>query len=171
MQDIFVEQLVRRTPTAATRLLQALVLLALVLLILPLCFSPMALLAVPLGVIAGFFAARWLLRRLQLEFEYSLTNGELDVAMIVGRQKRQEMLSLRSSAIQYMAPVCPAHQSEFENPGIQTTFNAVSSDHSDQRWFLLFQQDGRLCRLIFEPKAELVDGLERFAPVVVHREK
>ncbi len=171
MQDIFVEQLVRRKPTAATCLLQVLVLLALVLLIVPLCFSPMPLLAVPLGLIVGFFAARWLLRRLQLEFEYSLTNGELDIAMIVGRHKRQEMLSFRASAIQFMAPVHPSFRQEFENPGIQTTYNAVSSDHSDQRWFVLFRQDGRLCRLIFEPKAELVDGLERFAPVVVHREK
>lgn len=169
MTDIFVEQLVKRKPSTSVICLRILIWVAAILFVLPLCLTPMGFIMVPLALVAAYFVAKFLLGRLNLEFEYALTNNELDIAMIIGQKKRQEMLSLRAADMEFVAPVCQKYQTEFESKNVKTTYNATSSDSSDNRWFILFRKDGNTCRLIFEPKEQFIDGLERYNPSIVHR--
>lgn len=169
MNDIFVEQLVKRKASASVIFLRVLVYVAVILLAIPFLFTQLFFITIPIAVIAAFFIARYLLSRLKLEFEYSLTNSDLDIAMIVGGRKRNEMLSTTVSDMEFIAPVCSKYIVEFQNANIKTTYNATSSDKSENRWFILFRKDGNLCRLIFEPKEQIIDGIERYKPYIVHK--
>lgn len=169
MTDIFVEQLIKRKPTVSVTMLKALVWIAVCLIMLPLFASPMAAVLVPIALVFSVLAALFLIKRLHLEFEYALTNNELDVAVIIGQKKRKEMLSICAADIEFMAPICKTYQNEMQNRLIKTTYNAASSDTSDKRWFIIFRYHGELSRLLFEPNQKLIDGLERYNPSVVHR--
>ncbi len=169
MNDVFVEQLVKRKASGAVIFLNILVYAAAILLVIPFVFTRLFFITIPIAVIAVFFAARFLLARLKWEFEYSLTNSELDIAMIEGGKKRCEMLSITAFDMEFAAPVSSEYSAEFKNPNIKTTYNATSSDKSENRWFIIFRKDGNLCRLIFEPKEQIVEGIERFKPYIVHR--
>lgn len=169
MNDIFVEQLVKRKATASVILLRILVYAAVILLAVPFLFTKLFFITGPVAAVAAFFLARYLLARLNLEFEYALTNSELDIAMITGGKKRSDMLSVNVTDMEFAAPVSQDFSSEFQNSNIKTTYNASSSDSSEHRWFILFRKDGALCRLIFEPKEQIIQGIERYKPYIVHR--
>lgn len=167
MNDVFVEQLVKRKRTTSVTILQVLVFVAVILLVIPFFFTQNFFITAPLALLAGILLARYMLSKLKIEFEYALTNSDLDIALISGGKKRTEMLSLSVNDMEYVAKVSSEHSSEFENSNISTTYNAASSDASENRWFIIFRKDGKLCRLIFEPKPQLIEGIERYKPYIV----
>lgn len=169
LSDIFVEQLVRRQPSVSTRLLKTLIWVAVAIMVLPLCLSPATFVVMPVVLVGSILLARLLLRQLNLEFEYALTNHELDVAVIVGQKRRRELVSLRASEIECMAPVAEQYRSQCENPAIVTTYNATSNDLAPGRWFILFRQNGKLLRLLFEPNEKMIEGIARHNPNAVHQ--
>ena len=96
--DNFAEQLVKRQPTGADRMKTCIILilgmlLTFLALIAGFVFSFLLLfVAVALGV--GTF---FLYRNSKVEYEYTFTNGELDIDKIINQTKRKEMLTISVS--------------------------------------------------------------------------
>lgn len=94
--DTFSEQLVTRTNTKADTLKKILIslagiLIASILMWLSIMFGFYSLIFLVFGVLGG---AVWLVSNMDVEYEYIITNNEMDIDKIIGRRKRKRMITL-----------------------------------------------------------------------------
>ncbi len=105
--DSFVEQLVRKKKGGREIAIliglwiAAVVLVIVLALFLSLYIGPMMALVFAVLVCWG---AWWLSGTQNIEFEYSVTNGDLDVDQIVAQRKRKRLLSVRGSKVEMFSP-------------------------------------------------------------------
>lgn len=164
LNDIFIEKLVKRKSTTSIIALKALIVVASLIICVSVLFTPLTSVAGPVSFFVVGWVAWILIRRLNFEFEYSLTNGELDIDIIIGLKKRNHMLSLRFSDVDFMAPVGEQYADKFSDKNVETVYDAASSKDSPDRWFVIFRKDGHRCKLIFEPNERMVEGMHQYNP-------
>ena len=66
----------------------------------------------------AIYGAWYLIKMQQIEYEYSLTNGELDVDIIRGMSKRKRVFSINCKEFEILAPYNDNHKREYETPSI-----------------------------------------------------
>ena len=84
-------------------------------------------------IIAGIiYGAYWLVSSRNIEYEYIVTNGDLDVDIIVAQKRRKRLVSVHSRDISILAPVNDERfKREYEDVNIKKTIKAASSMLSD----------------------------------------
>ena len=102
--DIFIEQLVVIESTAKTKLIKIFLWIVAILLsagFIALSFLKPSLAFILLLLSAGLlYGAYYLCNQLNIEFEYIITNGDIDIDRIVNKSKRQRMATFNCSAIE-----------------------------------------------------------------------
>lgn len=102
--DTFFEQIVKKKKSLSSwALIVGVVLLAVVLIALVWIFGILAVIAT-VGIAYG---AWWLATTQNVEFEYCVTNGDIDVDKIVARRKRVRLVSVSGRKIRALAPYDP----------------------------------------------------------------
>ena len=167
--DQFAEQLVRRIPDSRDEIRRAAYIVSAVAVtavsvLLVITGFPLALI-LPVCAIAGCV---YLLRMMQTEYEYTCTNGTLDIDKILGQSRRIPMLSVEVSAFTAYGP---AGEADAEAPDDLTTFSAVGvslmgGDDADAKTFYaeFDPPDHGKCCLYFCPDARLRGAIEPFLP-------
>jgi len=128
MNDVFVEHMVVRRPTGAVMAQKCLIALAAV----ALATLSLMFLGQFLGpvVFAAVFGIGWgmivLVRRLDLEFEYIVTNGEMDVDKIMGRRSRKRLFTIDCRAFDILAPYKEDYRNEIESRTITNRIDVSS---------------------------------------------
>ena len=131
-----------------------------------------------LGLILDFFGTFWLLvvfgiiylayvliANRSVEYEYTLTNDELDIDKIRHRKRRKRMISVKCKAFDVLASMNdPAHNQEIKNKEIQKVIVAASSPYSEKAYFAVFTKDGVLTLLVFEPTEKMLNAMKTFNP-------
>ena len=138
LQDIFVENIVKKKKSISLKLLQVLIILtsivlALVLLTVGLLFlSGLAGVALLLacGVVYGAYI---LATSFNLEYETCFTNGALDVDTIINRRRRKRLISLKCKDIETMGRY---KKVDHENKQYKTRIIACDSEDSEDVWYL-----------------------------------
>jgi len=103
MGDVFKEQLVAKKRTIKDYIL--VILIMLVAIVLLLFVIPMLGTFSLLAVALILFGTYWLIQRFDIEYEYILTNDELDVDKIIGKSKRKKLLTVSVKEFEIMAHV------------------------------------------------------------------
>ncbi len=169
MSDVFIEHMVRRKSDSrlvAVKLLIAVAAFTAILALFALLMLvPSLLTFIPL-LIAGVIWGAWILiRRRNLEFEYILTNGELDVDKIIARRTRKRVLSVDCRGFDILAPMTKEYLREYDSASIAKRVDASSSPESDRRWFAVFNgKDSARTLLIFEPSEKMLEVFRRLIP-------
>lgn len=103
--DSFFEQIVKKKKGFKEWLVIAAVILgALVLLFLSLAYLGSFIIIAAVGIIYG---AWWLATTQNIEYEYCVTNGDIDVDVIVARRKRARLVSVAGRKVRALAPYDP----------------------------------------------------------------
>lgn len=169
--DTFLEYLVKQKTTGRTLALKILIILGTILItliFLTLClvkslnsFSFFFL----LGIAGAIYGAWFLFRNFRVEFEYIVTNGEMDVDKILGQQKRKRLATINFREMEIMAPVGGEHKSEFENASIPKTIDASVSKDEKGAYFIVGtdKKAGRV-RLVFTPDERIIKSAQTVAP-------
>ena len=159
MKDIFKEQLVKKRPTAKMRLAKGgiifgaffLVFLTLMMDMLvafaPLLFGAIALLA--------FFA----LRRLNVEFEYALTNHELDIDIIYNKSRRKRRFS---GSVRDIEAFRPLGSREMEHGFSAANMRLDFALDTAEGYEFLINQGGKKLRIAFSPNPEILTAILPF---------
>ncbi len=136
-RDVFVEQLIRRERPGGEFLFRCLAVVLGLLLVTAayLLAGPFFPFFFALVVILEFFAFVYTVK----EFEYSFTNGDVDVDMIQGRRRRRTVLSFQCKNVTLMAP-CAGHEAEMRGEFTRTVDASVSKKAAD-RWFLITERE------------------------------
>lgn len=164
--DVFVEQLVTRKKTAADYLKMLLCVLAAVAVCL---FLPMF-----LGRFLGSFTLLlcvgfiYLLYQVMigsnLEYEYSFTNGALDVDKVIAAKRRKKMTELNARDIEMMGTTKNrAFKGYMEDREIKKVY-ACSSMKDEGVYFVLYIDNGVKKLLLFNPDERIRDGFRRLNP-------
>jgi len=116
--------------------------------------------------VCAIWAAWYFLRMLSVEYEYSCTNGILDIDKILGQSRRQNMLSIdvKTFTVYGKAGTCPE---ENQNDAL-TTFSALGmslmgEDDDAEEYYAEFEhpEHGKCC-LYFNPDSHFREALEPF---------
>ena len=98
------EQVVKKTPTRRDKTLGVMAKISACALAMALIFTSMAYyakaapLSIFLGILAIYFSFR-LAKKLEIEYEYTFTNGELDIDKIIAQRKRKRLISFNVNQI------------------------------------------------------------------------
>ncbi|MCL2081020.1 MAG: DUF6106 family protein [Oscillospiraceae bacterium] len=167
MADVFIEHLVAKKKTGSARLKGMAYIFALVILIAVTLMVDILIMLLPAAVIGGIWLVFRLIRNLDMEFEYIVTNGELDIDRIVGRRKRKRLLTIHSRSFEILAPDRPQYFSEYERAEFKQRIDA-SSGAGAPRFFAVgpSKEGGRLL-LYFEPNARMLEAFRTYNPRAV----
>jgi hypothetical protein len=168
MGDVFVEHMVQQTPTNKLYMKKGLyAVTAAVVGLLPWMVEvflgiPISML-LPMSVIGAGWGVVILCRRLDLEFEYIVTNGEMDVDKIIGRRSRKRMFTVDCRIFDILAPLKPEYSSEYESQTITNVIDVSSGPNAPDCWFAIFNaKDGARTLLVFEPNEKMLEAFRRY---------
>lgn len=165
MNDVFVEQLIERKQTWKNILLKlGIVFLALIISAIFLIIGSLRM-VFPFVFAASLWGAYQLIQTRNIEYEYSFTNGEMDVDEIRGRRKRKRLLSVNFRKIELMAPLNEATRKDYLSAKNGKILDVSTSVRAENRWFVKFDDEGGgRTILIFEPNARLVGAIKTVNP-------
>lgn len=165
MDEIFNEKLVKKLPDTRDAIYKGLIgLAAIVIMAVAIMYAGIMSILVILAVFVGYFFVN---KQFEVEFEYILTNDELDVDQIIARERRKSLLSVNIRTFEILAPVNDTYRSEFNDPTIERRIDASSSPKSNKRWFAVFRDGEKKTLLIFEPGKKMREGMRRMIPRII----
>ena len=172
--EIFVEDLVKRQNSGKTTLIKAGIAFAAIILSIVAFMACTLIKAISffgIFIVAGIIYGAWyLIRSYNLEFEYILTNGILDVDKIIAQSKRKRLTSVDLKNIEIMAPVNPSYRREYDGEGIAKKIDA-STGGERKEYFIKFSsgKDG-MTVLRFNPDERILKGAHMASPRKVFEE-
>lgn len=165
MSDTFLEVLVNKRATFWDIILKILILVAGVVLTLAMIwaflvgFDPTLALFAIAGVIYGAYKLYGLLN---VEFEYVLTNGDLDVDKIFNRNFRKRLITVKCSTFETFGKY---KEIDHKSKNYQTRLIVSSSPSDPDAWYATFrhQKLGHTL-LVFSANEKLLNGIKVFLP-------
>ena len=169
--DLFLEYIIKRKKGVMENILTLVIILS----VPSLVYLSLILLATPLApltlfVIAGIiFLAYHLISRMNVEFEYIVTNNELDIDKIIARKTRKRLITVDLRKIDFSAPVTSsAHTNELSKQATNVIY--ADSGLAENAYFINFEKDGQTYRVFFSPTEKIVDAMKMYAPGKVFEE-
>ncbi|MBQ8905090.1 MAG: hypothetical protein IJY85_01835 [Ruminococcus sp.] len=163
--DSYAEYLVKRQPTAADMTKKTLILVGgsavtVIFLLLTIFYMPLLLFV----ACAAGYGTWWLFTNQYIEYEYLLTNGELDIDKIIGKRKRVRLLTVPVSAFTEFGK-------EEDGVTIPEDVTAVLAAGEGMETYAADFQDDSMgaVRLIFSPNEKMLDTMKPYLRASVRR--
>ena len=111
------------------------------------------------------FVALWFAYRFvtagNFEYEYILTNTELDIDRIMARRSRRRELNVNCRNFEMFAP----YDGEIlKGQDIKKTFDMSSGYESDGKWIAVYNSNAGRTALIIEPDERMLEAFKGFLP-------
>ena len=155
MYDYFTEYLVKRKKNIADIAIMLLSAVAGVCITLFLFFSGLLFAGIigqvlTVGVVALWWGVYFIITSRNIEFEYIVTNGELDIDKVIGRRKRKHIITVNSKEIEIITPA-----SEYTG-NAHAVIDASSKNSADTDYVLITLKDGKRTKIIFNPSEKML---------------
>ena len=161
MGDIFNEQLVAKKRTSKDGMITALIILAAIVVALAaFAFIPQVFV---FAVAIAAYGAYWLIQRQNIEYEYSFTNGELDIDQIINKSNRKRVVSVSVKEFDVMAHVEDKDHAH-ELTGFEKTLDFSSGEIKSNTYAAIFVHNNQKVKMIFEPNEEILKGIFHLIP-------
>lgn len=159
--DNICEQIVAKTRTGGDRAKAALIILGMALLAAILLFLAFitGFLVLALIAAAGVAGGIYLLTSLEVEYEYIITNNEMDIDKIIGRRKRKRMITVDLSRTEEFCVF--KTETDFDT---DTTVYATSGLEKDARFLVVNHKDYGKVGVIFNPNQRTREAILREFP-------
>ena len=159
--DIFVEEMVVRRKTALNLLLSIfIVAAALVLAVVVWLFVPFISTVL---IIIVLFAAYLGIKFQYVEYEYSFTNGDLDIDKIMAKRKRVRVLEINQKQIRVMAPYTAEYEAETKDYSVKEVIDTSASKNAAGRWFFIYEKpDGSHAFVVIQPSKQLLKAMQKY---------
>lgn len=163
--DIFVEQIVRKETTGKDWALRVMIGIGMGMLC---AVSLFLFMIIPFLGLLLFFGVIWggyqLMTGTDCEYEYIVTNGEIDIDKIIAKRKRVRLITAKASAFEAFGK----YENAPEAGNGVTTVNAVGTPETDSEvkvWYAdLKHPSAGDVRLIFSPNEKVIEAITPFLP-------
>lgn len=158
MADVFKEQLIKRKTTTTDRLIKFAAVFGVVLIFLfSMLLVPML---APVITIAAAFGVYVLTGKLNKEYEYTFTNGELDIDVIYNKSSRKRVFTGEVKDFEIMA-----HVDDQNNKNSLTAaserLDYSSGVPSDRSYAFLTNYNSKRVAIVIEPNDDMLDTIAR----------
>ena len=100
--------------------------------------------------------------RAALEFEYSITNGDIAVDKIINRRSRKRLTSFDAKAIEEMGKYTENAQ-KLKGKRVDKTIFAAETDDGKDAWYIIAKsRKTGLTLLVFSPDERCIDAIKPF---------
>lgn len=159
--DNYCEQLVTKVRTGAdiakiAAIVLGSVLLASVCMFFAMVLGFMVLIFFAVGILA---LGVWLLSGVGIEYEYIITNDEMDIDKIIGRRKRKRMITVNLSKAEDFAEYPPSGDTDAD-----TTVHATSGVEKDAHYLLVEHDVYGKVKVIFNPNERMREAIVQELP-------
>lgn len=160
--DVFCEYIVKVKKNPVELTISALgIILAVILLGFSLffLFTPFSgfVLLIDAGVVYGAYI---LITHFNVEYEYILTNGDIDIDKIIAKRKRKRVLSFSTKEFEIVAPY-----KQGEN---YTNVLDLGTRNYENAYYAVFSKDGQKKTLVFNPPQKMIEAMKTYSPRTVH---
>jgi len=102
----------------------------------------------------------------RIEFEYTFTNGELDIAKVIANTKRKHLLTVKAKDFDIIAPTThDSYQKVKANPNSdKKVYRCFLNKKDTKLYYGLFSKEGMKGLLIFEPSEEMMKLIKIYNP-------
>lgn len=161
--DIFLEKIVRRKKTIVdSAIIAGIIVLAILLIMILGSFGFLRSFA-PLFIVGIGYIAYVFIRSRSIEYEYIVTNGDLDIDMIIAQRKRKRVFSGPCKEFEMVAKLTSG-QYDHNIQSIKNRVMAVSSMESPDVYFISLAKDGKRTLVFFEPHAKMIESFKKYIP-------
>jgi len=165
--DTFYEQLVTIKNTGKNLALKVLIWFVAILILIVLTLLMGSFGTIVLLLMAGDIYLAWFLsNKLNIEYEYILTNGEIDIDRITAKRKRKRMLNFKCADVERMGKYNPA---EHANISYSKTYFVCNVDENSM-FAVVRHKDQGLVLVIFSPNDKTSEGMKKYLPRQVSRD-
>ena len=158
--DIFIEKIVQKRKDMKDYLIiVGIALAALILMLLVLNYIPEWL---------SFYYSYWLCRisayyDRNIEYEYAVTNGDLDIDKIIAQRKRKRIFSANCKEFEIVAKLKSSHYSNHYK-SYKNQLNCASSLDNENVYFAVLNYNKEQTVLYFEPSERMLNNFKTFIP-------
>lgn len=100
----------------------------------------------------------------RIEYDYTFTNGILDIAKIINNNKRKKLLSADIREFEVMAPTSDeGFKRMLNHKGIEQKLNYFLN-RGGGLYYAVFTHEGKKTLLVFEPSEEMVQMMKLYNP-------
>jgi hypothetical protein len=164
MSDVFMEKIVARRKNGRDYLkIFGIMSAGLVLLFLIVIFGTYVSVLLPLLLVGVGYGEWYLLTSMTREYEYIVTNGDLDIDMIIARRKRKRVFSAKSKEFELMAKVGSDDYRQASRAQ-RKLLDCSSYMEDPENWFILAEYKGQRLMVVFSPNEQMLKSLKRFNP-------
>ncbi len=166
--DVFIEKIVAKRKTVADSLIVGGMILGGIILAFAVFMIPVLTGFAPILAAAILYGIYYFSKSRNIEFEYAVTNGDLDIDKIIAQRKRKRIFSVNCKEFEVVAKVRSVHHNE-EIKRIPVKIEAVSSMDSEDVYFTVTNYKGSKTVVYFEPSQKMLDAFRTFIPRKVHQ--
>ena len=118
---------------------------------------------IPFFVIcAVVYGLYWVITSRSIEFEYSITNGDITVDMILNRKRRKRLTSFDARAIEEMGNYTE-NAARLKNRRVDKTIVASVTDDGKDAWYIIAKsRKTGLTLLVFSPNEKCIEAIKPF---------
>ncbi len=98
---------------------------------------------------------------LRVEYEYSFTNGVVDIAQVINNRRRKELVSFKTREVEIVAPIDDPKLRNFESrPNLKKIKAVLNADSAI--YFACFRKNEVQYLLYFEPSKEFLQLMRMY---------
>ena len=172
--DTFLEYMIKQRRSKKTILkcilLAYLTMIVTLFLTMVILMFPMFLSIWPLMIFFLLIACYKLISRFDVEYEYTLTNGELDVDKIVHKKKRYRVVSVHSKTFTHFGKVSDKEYKNLDFSSFLKVINANANSPMMEDYYAVFYDNGQKTLLIFNPTGKMIESFKFFNKRVVNKD-
>jgi len=159
MNDVFKEQIVKRKQTLKEKAIRFAALFICVFAFV-VSFVFVQFMAFPIALVL-WFAARYLLSFLNVEYEYIFTSGDLDIDKIYDKTRRKRIYTGDVKNIQIMTPVNEmGYEATFKRA--EKTFDCTGGEYGDNTYKFMVLYKEKHIQIVFEPDGSMLDAMRPY---------
>lgn len=167
--DVFVEQLVRRRITAKDMFLSiiyvvlAIALFFFLVFLMPVMFGEITSLPGAILGLAVIYGAYYIISNMSIEYEYIVTNGEIDVDKVIAKRKRKRLVTANARTFEVFGVY---NASEHIDKEYSCRIFACEGEADSSCHYAIFSHTklGKTL-LVFSPDNRTIEALKKFIPV------
>jgi hypothetical protein len=159
--DVFIEKIVvKQKESKDYFVIAGGILLGIFLILVFLYFIPTLIPFVGMGIIIGIY---FLVKSRNIEFEYIVTNGEIDIDKITDRSRRKRVFTAESKSFEVVASTKSIHYTKDMKEN-STILNYASSINKEDLYFIYLTYKGKKTVILFEPDEKMLKSIKSVIP-------
>ena len=166
--DVFVEYMVKRKKTAMDyiKVLGILVTGLLIVFILPMFAAWIPMIGSLLFVVVALvvYLMYKLVTSINVEYEYTLTNSEMDVDKIINLRSRKKVTEVNFHKIECFANIRNAAFNNYSKDFNIKKIYACRDSRDDETYFVVYENDDKRTMLLFTPNEKMCKNIKMLNP-------